>query len=76
MLTTLLIFWPLFAAVIMLILNAQLAKGWALIASLIELVLTLIVINQFDPATANSFTVNYPWIASLGINFYVGIDGN
>lgn len=75
MLTTSLIFWPLAAAVIMLALDARMAKAWALIASLVELVLTLIVVNQFDPATANAFTVNYPWISSLGINFYVGIDG-
>lgn len=75
MLTTFLIFWPLVAAVIMLALDARFAKTWALIASLIEFVITVFVIIQFRPTSETQFIVNYPWVASLGINFYVGIDG-
>lgn len=75
MLTTALIFWPLAATLILLALDARLAKGWALAASLVELLLTIIVVVQFEPAAGNQFVVNYPWVASLGINFYAGIDG-
>lgn len=75
MLTALLISWPLVAALILLALDARLAKGWALTASLIELVLTIVVMVQFEPTSSTQFIFNYPWIASLGINFYAGIDG-
>ena len=75
MLTALLISWPLIAAIILLTLDARLAKSWALIASILELVLTVVVIVQFEPTSQTQFVINYPWIASLGINFYAGIDG-
>jgi NADH-quinone oxidoreductase subunit M len=75
MLTTVLIFWPLLAALILLALDARLAKGWALGAALIELLLSLVVVFQFEPSAETQFVVNYPWIASLGINYYAGIDG-
>jgi NADH-quinone oxidoreductase subunit M len=75
MLTTLLIFWPLVGAMILLALDARFAKGWALTTALIEVILSITVVAQFEPSSAKQFTVQYPWIASLGINFYVGIDG-
>lgn len=75
MLTTLLIFWPLAAAMILLALHARMAKGWALIASLIELIITIAVMSRFEADASVQFIVNYPWISSLGINFYAGIDG-
>lgn len=75
MLTGLLIFWPLFAAVIILTLNSAAAKTWALYAALIELVFCFAVIVQFEPTAEIQFVINYPWITSLGIGFYAGIDG-
>jgi NADH-quinone oxidoreductase subunit M len=75
MLTTLLIFWPLIAALIVLILDSKQAKGWALIASLIELAISLLIVFQFQPTSETQFTADYPWIASLGINYHVGVDG-
>jgi NADH-quinone oxidoreductase subunit M len=75
MLTAVLIFWPFIAALIVLALKDSQAKGWALTASLIELVLSLYVAFQFEPTATTQFELNYPWIASLGINFHVGIDG-
>jgi NADH-quinone oxidoreductase subunit M len=75
MLTTLLILWPFVGAAILLALNAKLAKPWALIVSLVELALTIVTVAQFQPDATQQFVVNYPWVASLGINFYVGIDG-
>lgn len=75
MLTTLLIFWPLVAVLIALALDAPSAKLWALAASLIELVFSLFLAFQFEPTAETQFIMNYPWVASLGINFYVGVDG-
>ncbi|MBT1702255.1 complex I subunit 4 family protein [Chryseosolibacter indicus] len=75
MLTAVLIFWPFVAALIVLALNSNQAKGWALTASLIELVLSIYVAFQFQPTAEAQFEINTPWIASLGINFHVAIDG-
>lgn len=75
MLTAILILWPLVAAIVTLALNSSQARGWALIASLIELVVSLVVIAQFNGGASPDFEINRPWIASLGINFHVGIDG-
>ncbi|HEY0651973.1 MAG TPA: NADH-quinone oxidoreductase subunit M [Chryseosolibacter sp.] len=75
MLTTLLILWPFVGAAILLALDAKFAKPWALTVSLIELALTIVTVIQFQPDASTQFVVNYPWVASLGINFYVGIDG-
>jgi NADH-quinone oxidoreductase subunit M len=75
MLTTLLIFWPLFAALILFALNASLARTWALYASLIELFFCVFAVIRFDAAGSTQFVANYAWIASLGISYYVGMDG-
>jgi NADH-quinone oxidoreductase subunit M len=75
MLTTLLILWPFVGAAILLALGAKLAKPWALTVSLIELVLTIYTVSQFQPDASTQFVLNKTWVASLGINFYVGIDG-
>src|SRR5687768_2888843 len=75
MLTTLLIFWPLLAALVILVLDAKLAKVIALSASLVELIICAVVVIQFEPTSEKQFVVNFPWVASLGINFYAGIDG-
>jgi NADH-quinone oxidoreductase subunit M len=75
MLTAVLIFWPLVAALLMLVLPSSQTKIWALAASLIELVISLIVVIAFDPVAEPQFEMNVPWIGSLGINFHVAIDG-
>jgi NADH-quinone oxidoreductase subunit M len=75
MLTSSLIFWPFVAALIALAFSSEQVKRWALFASLIELVLSIAVAFQFQPTAASQFEVNVPWIASLGINYHVGIDG-
>lgn len=75
MLTAILIIWPLVAAIITLALSNSQAKGWALIASLIEVAISFVAVAQFDNSDSFMFEVNQPWIASLGINFHIGIDG-
>lgn len=75
MLTALLIFWPFLAVLILLALDARSAKIWALAASVVEFVFSIFVLVQFEPNAEYQFVLNYPWIASLGITFSVGIDG-
>lgn len=76
MLTIFLIFFPLLAALVIFMLRPQQAKVWALAASLIELVVSIIVLADFDSASVlPQFAVNVPWIKSAGINFSVGVDG-
>jgi NADH-quinone oxidoreductase subunit M len=75
MLTAILIFWPLLAALVMLVLSEKQAKGWALTASLIEVVFALYAIVAFEKNAEPQFDLNTPWINSLGIHFHVAIDG-
>ena len=75
MLTVVLIFWPLLAILALFAIKPHQAKTWALVASLIELLICLLIAVQFDSSSATQFEINHPWIVSLGINFYVGIDG-
>ena len=51
-------------------------KGTALIISIVAFILSLWVYYRFDPiASGMQLQVNIPWITSLGIHFYMGIDG-
>ncbi|WP_333819499.1 complex I subunit 4 family protein [Ohtaekwangia sp.] len=75
MLTLLLIFFPLAAALVLFLFRPQQAKIIALAAALIELVLSLVVVAQFNKAEGPQFEVNVPWITSMGLNFAVAIDG-
>jgi len=75
MLTALLIFWPFVAAMVALALNTKQAKGWALLASIVELVISIYVASMFTRDASTQFDLSTPWISSLGINFNIGIDG-
>ncbi|MEX1239241.1 MAG: NADH-quinone oxidoreductase subunit M [Cyclobacteriaceae bacterium] len=75
MLTLLLIFWPLLATLVFFALRPHEVKKWALAASVIELVISLVIVILFDPSASAQFVVNYTWIQSLGIDFHIGIDG-
>jgi NADH-quinone oxidoreductase subunit M len=75
MLTLLLIFWPLLATLVFFAIKPEEAKGWALTASLIELVISLVMLILFDSTGSAQFIIDHPWIRSLGIGFYIGVDG-
>ena len=48
---------------------------WALVASIVNFVLTLLMLGRFVPDASTQFLVDYTWIESLGIHFKLGIDG-
>jgi NADH-quinone oxidoreductase subunit M len=73
--TLILIFWPLAASLILLALRPANAKSLALAASLVEMAVSFYVCWNFDHDASTQFVTNVPWISSLGIHFYVGMDG-
>ena len=75
MITILLIFFPLLAALMLLMMKGEQVKKIALAASVIEFAIALFALTQFKYNASTQFEVSYAWINSLGINFHVGIDG-
>jgi NADH-quinone oxidoreductase subunit M len=71
----LLIFFPLLAALGIILIRPALVKAWVLAATLIELVISLYIAWQFNNSALLQFSVDIPWITSLGLHFAVGIDG-
>src|SRR6476469_1551711 len=69
-----LIFFPLVASLIVLV-NKRYAKQTALITSLVSLAIAALLFSGFTADASRQFEVSYPWIASMGINFAVALDG-
>ena len=57
--------------------NKKLARGMAFGSSLISLVLALVLWKSFDVSNGelNQFREHVEWIKSLGVNYYVAVDG-
>src|SRR5258708_21614252 len=70
-----LIAWPLAASLALFALRSKNAKRVALVAALIELVVSLFAVFLMDNSGAMQLIIDIPWIPALGINFHVGIDG-
>ena len=51
------------------------AKWLAFIGSVVEFAATLVIMSLFNRSDGMDFTLNVPWIPSLGIGFTIGIDG-
>lgn len=75
MLTLLLIFFPLVAALLLFLIKSKYGHVIALVASLIELVISAVAVYVFKTGGEAELTANYYWIESLGLNFYVAMDG-
>jgi NADH-quinone oxidoreductase subunit M len=75
MITLLLIFFPLIAALLLLFVKGQQVKNIALGATIIEFAIAMVALAQFHRDATTQFVWNSPWVSSLGINFHVGIDG-
>jgi NADH-quinone oxidoreductase subunit M len=76
---TLLTFFPILGAILMIFIPARQVgsiRGLAIIISFIALIISLFAYFLFDPvANGMQFEINIPWIASFGINYNLGIDG-
>src|SRR6478735_7048241 len=73
--TAVLIFLPIVAGVLIYAFDDAKAKYFALGAALIEFIASIVAYTKFSPSAGFQFTVNQPWIPSMGINFHVAIDG-
>ncbi len=75
---TLITLLPLLAGIIVAGLgeHKQLARKIALISSFLSLGLVLLLWNSFNAASGElQFVEKHEWIAALGVNYFVGIDG-
>ncbi|MES2593496.1 MAG: NADH-quinone oxidoreductase subunit M [Bacteroidota bacterium] len=75
MITILLIFFPLIAALMLLLVKGEQVKKIALGAAIIEFAISIFALIQFQHNADVQFEANLPWINSLGISFHVGMDG-
>lgn len=75
MLILFLIFFPLAAAFLLFLIKPKQANVLALIATLIELIASMVMVYEFKTGNEYVLRANYYWIESLGLNFYVAVDG-
>ena len=75
MITLILIFFPLIAALLLLSVKGEQVKKIALVAAIIEFIVAMAALAQFQYDATTQFELNVKWIHSLGINFHIGIDG-
>ncbi|WP_447978943.1 complex I subunit 4 family protein [Candidatus Nitrospira bockiana] len=74
---SLVLFFPLVGAMLLWLLEDEdLIKNAALGISVLELVLTCLVLFHFQPGiAAMQFTERVPWIPPLGISYHLAVDG-
>ncbi len=76
---SIIIFFPMVGVLFLLLIdreNESAIKGTALVFSIIEFVISLPLIVRFNPNTAAyQFVEKVPWVKSLGIQYFLGIDG-
>lgn len=77
MLTLLFLLIPILSgATLFLLPNKAWIQKTALLSAVISLMLTVYTYSNFDGSNIQaSHLINVPWIAALGIHFYLGIDG-
>ncbi len=73
--TVFLIFFPLAVSLLLFLVKPVQARVWALVASLIEMVVSFVAVSRFVSNEIVQFSINIQWIKSLGLNFAVGMDG-
>ncbi len=75
MITSLLIFFPFVAAVLLLLIKGEQVKKIALGAAIIEFGISIFALTKFKADGGTQFETTLNWIKSLGITFHVGMDG-
>jgi NADH-quinone oxidoreductase subunit M len=75
MMTILLLFFPLLAALLVLLSGSKLAAKLALALSVIELAFTGYAYTVFQSSGADAFYVFKPWIDSPKVSFHLALDG-
>jgi NADH-quinone oxidoreductase subunit M len=77
MLLSILTFLPAVGALLLFLLpDAKMAKTATLIISLVQFLVSLMLFQSFDFNSASLQLVeNYLWVPSIGVNYFLGIDG-
>ncbi|HVA97468.1 MAG TPA: NADH-quinone oxidoreductase subunit M [Bacteroidia bacterium] len=75
MITGILILFPLLTALLLLTVKNEQVKSIAFTATIIEFLISLVAVFQFQYTANTQFLIDVTWIASLGIHFKVGMDG-
>jgi NADH-quinone oxidoreductase subunit M len=70
-----LLFLPLLAALALFFIKSNAVKKIALLFSLVELVLGIYMLTQYNPQGGLQFTTEAAWMPKLGIYFTAAIDG-
>lgn len=71
-----LIFFPIVSALAILMMPLQFVRAVALGLSCVQFLLTVALFRFFDPSSAAvQLSENHHWISSLGVSYFVGIDG-
>ena len=71
-----LIFFPLFAALLGILVNKEVIRVYGITVATIEFLLTLWLWFTFDTSNAGFQFIEFiPLVSDFGINYYVGIDG-
>ena len=73
---TAIIFLPLFSAVVLGLIRAdiKLLRVGATLSSVITLLLVLLLLYNFDPHSGMQFVQDLAWIKNAGVRYYVGVD--
>ena len=75
MITALLLFWPALAGLLVLLIKGQNAKRVAFGAAVVEFIIALFAMLQYEPNAYVQFPFFRTWIENFGINFAIGMDG-
>ncbi|WP_456397864.1 complex I subunit 4 family protein [Desulfurobacterium sp.] len=76
MVLTGLILFPIVAAMVIPFLRGdKIVRVYTLLAGLVEIALSIPLITGFKPGAGFQFVEKAKWIPSLGLNYYVGVDG-
>ena len=75
MTVSILIFLPVIAALVVLLLKNEVAKYVALAFAVAELAIAGVFLSRFTPDATTQFAELAPWISKAGIYFNAGIDG-
>ena len=79
---SIIIFFPLLSAFLLVLVrdkdgaNDELLRRIALVASVIEFLISLVLLVRFDATTPSmQFVELVPWVKSFALNYYIGLDG-
>ena len=75
MITALLLFFPIFGSLLLLLLKGESVRKIGLLFVLIEFAISLAAAIRFVPENGTQFLLDLPWIPAYGIHLKAGMDG-